>query len=643
MDKKAWIAVSLSVVLLVLWNFYVAAHPPPRRPAAVAAPAGTPVPVLQPVRRELVGDAKAPDTSTPTVSVEERFETLNLPGMAVRFTNLGGGIADVTLLGKQHQVTKGGEPIRINANGHIPIGALSDPAQPGERAREPYEMRRDGDNAVTFERNTPDGLRISKRFSVQPDPKGRDFPALNLDLTVSNPGTNPAHAGDYLLHAGSTAPIHRADAADFTEFLWSHDGKLGEHTARAFDASSKFFIFPGDPARAAIEEPVDRIGWVAVKNQFYTTVVTPLTADNKETAARSLWVRRFNLPSETPGTPTAYGLDAAAGLPGFDLPPNGTRTERFSIYSGPTLHSRLAALGRDQDEILKYGWFKPVCVFLLGTMNWLHRHVGSYAAAILLMTLLIKAVTFYPQWKAMESGRRMAALGPKMAEARARYPDDPAKAQTETLKLYKEYGVNPFGGCLPALIQMPIFFGFFRMLTNAAELRNASFLWANDLTQPDTIARFLGYPVNILPLLYAGTMFWQLSLTPKPADPQAAQQQKTMMFIPFVFVFFFYNFAAALSLYYTAQNILSIIQLYATRHRPLPVLQRVDPTKLAAKAKRGGGGFGRFLEQMQAANAANTANKRGANGEGTPPGGSNGRNGGGTNGSSATRARRPRA
>ena len=656
MDKKAWIAVTLSVLGLVWWNFYVAAHPPPR-PAVVAAPAAAPVPILEPVRREAVGDAKAPDAPAPTVAVEERFETLNLPGMTVRFTNLGGGIADVTLLGKQHRVTPGGDLIRLNANGHIPIGALSDPARPAERAREPYEMRRDGDSAVTFERTTPEGLRVLKRFSVQPTPKERDFPTLNLDLTVSNPGANPAHVGDYLLHAGSTAPIHRADAPDFTEFLWWHGGKLGEHTARAFDASSKFFIFPGDPARAAIEEPVDRLGWVAVKNQFYTTVVTPLTPDNQEAAARLLWSRRFELPPESPSPgaggvaspaatgPSVFGLDAAAGLPGFDLPPNGSRTDRFSIYAGPTLHSRLAGLGRDQDEILKYGWFKPVSIFLLGTMNWLYRHVGSYAVSILLLTLLIKTVTFYPQWKAMESGRRMAALGPKIKEVRDRYPDDPAKAQAESWKLNKEYGVNPLGGCLPALIQMPIFFGFFRMLTNAAELRNAGFLWVHDLTQPDTVARFLGYPLNILPLLYAGTMFWQLSLTPKPTDPQAQQQQKTMMFIPLVFVFFFYNFAAALSLYYTAQNLLTIIQLYATRHRPLPVLQRVDPTKRAAAGRGGsrGGGFSRLLEQLQQAKA-NAADARG--GERPSPPASNGRQPGGGSGSTngnGTRARRPRS
>lgn len=668
MDKKAWIAVSLSVLGLVLWNFYVASHPPPRPPTPAAT---TPPPVVEPVRREAVGDEKAPSSAAapPTVPVEERFETLHLPGMDVRFTNLGGGIADVTLLGRQHYVAETGEPIKLNANGHIPIGALSDAARPGgERTREPYDMRRESDGVMLFERTTPEGLRVTKRFIVRPAPDGKGIPTLDLDVTVANPGPGTARGGDYFLHAGSTAPIHRGDAPDFTEFAWWRDGKIHEHTARAFDPSSKFFIFPGQPGRTVIEEPVDRIGWFGVKNQFYTTIVTPAAPEGKEAVARALWVRRFELPpiaSEAAAASGAnngdgakvFGLDAAASLPGYDLPPNGSRTDRFQIYAGPTYYSRLADLGRDQDEILKYGWSKPVSVFLLNTMNWLQSRTGSYAVAILLMTLLIKAVTFYPQWRAMESGRRMAALAPIMNQVREKYKDDPAKAQTETLKLYKEYGVNPLGGCLPALIQMPIFFGFFRMLGTAAELRNSSFFWAHDLTQPDTVARVFGYSLNILPLLYAGTMFWQLSLTPKPADPQAAQQQKVMMFIPLIFVFFFYNFAAALSLYYTAQNILQIIQLYLTRHRPLPVLQRVDPTK--RPPGRRGGGFSNLLTQLQEANAkanaakadananANGANGRGAGGGKTasrpaPTTAATSRNGGGGGGTGGG-GRRPRS
>ena len=112
------------------------------------------------------------------------------------------------------------------------------------------------------------------------------------------------------------------------------------------------------------------------------------------------------------------------------------------------------------------------------------------------------------------------------------------------------------------VIQMPIFFGFLYMLYPACELRNASFLWVHDLSQPDTVARIAGYPINVLPLLMIGTQFWQMSLTPRSGDPS---QQKTMMFMPLLFGFFCYNFAAALALYYTMQGLLTVLQLYVTR------------------------------------------------------------------------------
>ncbi|MEI6398980.1 MAG: membrane protein insertase YidC, partial [Pseudomonadota bacterium] len=146
----------------------------------------------------------------------------------------------------------------------------------------------------------------------------------------------------------------------------------------------------------------------------------------------------------------------------------------------------------------------------------------------------------------------------------------------ETMKLYKEYGVNPVSGCLPMFIQIPIFMGFYSMLGTAIELRNSQFLWAHDLSQPDTLFHFGTFPVNILPLCMAGTMLWQMSLTPKTGDQT---QQRMMMFMPLVMVAFCYNFASALALYCTVQNILSIVQLYLTRNSTAPVLKRIVPVK----------------------------------------------------------------
>ena len=227
---------------------------------------------------------------------------------------------------------------------------------------------------------------------------------------------------------------------------------------------------------------------------------------------------------------------------------------------------------------MDFGKFKVVSIVLLAMMNTFKGWLGNYGLAIILLTLIVKGVLFPLQNKANKSMKRMSALQPKMTELREKFKDDPAKLNTETMKLYKVHGVNPLGGCLPMLIQMPIFFGFLYMLYTAAELRNAHFLWVHDLSQPDTVAHILGRNLNILPLFMIGTQFWQMQLTPKSGDPS---QQKMMMFMPLLFGFFCYNLAAALTLYYTMQGLLTILQLYLTRNQAPPTLESGQTAKLA--------------------------------------------------------------
>ena len=183
--------------------------------------------------------------------------------------------------------------------------------------------------------------------------------------------------------------------------------------------------------------------------------------------------------------------------------------------------------------------------------------------------------------------RKMALLSPKMTEMREKFKDDPQKMNQEVMKLYKEYGVNPLSGCFPMLIQIPIFFGFYSMLGTAIELRNSSFLWVHDLSQPDTIAHVLGFPVNVLPIVMAGTMVWQMIITPKTGD---AMQQRIFYFMPVIFLAFCYNYASGLALYWTTQNIFSIVQLYLTRNKPLPTLEKksVVAKREAVLAKKKG-------------------------------------------------------
>jgi YidC/Oxa1 family membrane protein insertase len=572
MDKKAWIAITLSVLGMIGWNYYLSTLPQPVKPATPPAANRQPA-LVEPARPQVV--AAATSAAPSAESSAERIEKLTLPQMVVRFTNLGGGIADVTLQGKEH-LTENGAHIQINAAGKVPIGALSARPEDSVSACAPYEMRREGNDVFIFERTTPEGIRVTKKFTVQSGKNAEDIPALLMELQYTNTGAaivrNP---GDYL-NLGTAVPIHRNDGTLLSEFGWSREGKFTEKNGTWFDAGHIPLLgIETSKAHTVFSQPLDKVEWVSLKNQFYTTILTAQTPKaGQDAPAREIWATRFTLPA-TAGTPAgtapALGIEVALGLPAFELAPGASHTETFQIYAGPTRYDRLTQLGRNQDEILKYGWFKPVSLFLLHTMNTFKGWFGNYFWAIVALTVLVKLVTLYPQLKATQSGRRMAALAPKMAELKEKYPDDPARMQQETMKMYREYGVNPFGGCLPALIQMPIFFGFFRMLSNAAELRNSGFLWVHDLSQPDTVAHVLGLPLNPLPLLWGGTMLWQMSLTPKMGDQN---QQKMLMYMPLIFVFFCYSFASALSLYYVMQALLTILQLYATRNQPQPVLTR---------------------------------------------------------------------
>ncbi|MEY2540918.1 MAG: YidC/Oxa1 family rane protein insertase, partial [Verrucomicrobiota bacterium] len=309
--------------------------------------------------------------------------------------------------------------------------------------------------------------------------------------------------------------------------------------------------------------------WVAVSNQFFTALVAPLSAK-----ANSVWGRRVEV--ELPTGQKLGAVEGAMGMPGFELQPGQTTSVRYQMWIGPKLYNRLARLEHDEAEIMEFGIFKIVSQALLNALNTLHNFLGNYAAAILALTAIIKLILWPLQNKANRSARQMAALGPKIQELREKYKDDPTKMNQEVMKMYKQYGINPVGGCLPMLIQIPIFFGLFTMLRQAVELRNSSFLWIHDLSQPDTVAHLpvLGWPVNILPIIMAATSFWMMQITPKSGDPT---QQRMMMFTPIIFVVFCYNFAAALALYYTVQNLFTILQLYQNRKQPMPTLEKVQP------------------------------------------------------------------
>jgi YidC/Oxa1 family membrane protein insertase len=304
--------------------------------------------------------------------------------------------------------------------------------------------------------------------------------------------------------------------------------------------------------------------WVAVKNKFFVQILAP-----KEGGVGLEFIARRKVsPQETPADSRTWDslavlTDVASDLR-FDqrsLASGASYTRTFLYYVGPKELSSIKPLGRHMKEVMDFGSLKWLCEWLVWSLRQLHSILPNYGVAIILLTLIVR-ILFWPlTHKGTESMKRLQELQPKVKELQAKYKDKPQKLQQETMAMYREHKVNPLGGCLPMLVQIPVFFALFNVLRSAIELRYAGFLWVADLSAPENLFAGMlpfGLALNILPLVMAATQAWQQHLTPSGGDPA---QQKMMMFMPIIMLAFLYSMPSALVLYWTANQVLMIIQL----------------------------------------------------------------------------------
>lgn len=599
MDRTAIIAIALAVGCLFWWEshsakqqkLWLAAQKEAQiAAAAAAAKLGTPAPNAGVAPGTAAPHVAAPaTTSAPLVPaapsaplVAEKLETLATVSGDYVFTNLGGGLKRVVL---QHHKAEEGHQVTLNEFGTIPIGAVSEIA--GEGTLVPYVSKMNAQEGVAFfEMTDARQLRSRKKFTLprfdglKYKDKLREEYLMWMDLEFTNMGTQPIQIPAYFVHTGSTSPLHHDDQPIYIGFDSFH-GSSNKFTPVTWFAGWSFLgMFHGE-AHSSYNLAKPDIRWGGVTNQYYTSLITPyvdysakLEVQAKQRANQS-WARRFQISEDQwknnghrlEGKAEIWGVDGALGMPGITLAPGQTHTQTFSMFLGPREFGRLRLLGNYEAQILDFGWIGLVSETLLNSLNGLKRFCGDYGLAIILLTLIIKGLTWPLQNKAMESSKRMSLLAPEMKEIQEKYRENPERLQLETGKLFKKHKVNPLAGCIPALIQLPVFLGFYNMLGKAVELRNTSFLWATDLSQPDTVASFMGIDINPLPILMAATMLWTMAITPKTGD---AQQQKIMMFMPLIFIVMCYNFASALALYWTVQNLFSVVQTYLTRNKVLP-------------------------------------------------------------------------
>ncbi len=568
MDRTAWIVIILCVIGLLTWTWWTGKHQPPRpvppalsaTPPPLATASASAAPLTPP---SPTAAATATPAAEATPAFAEKAEILRNDDVELRLTNRGGGIREASLL---NQIAQGDKRVVINSKDQLPIGAMIE--QPNAPKLDEFALSREADGSVKCERNA-DNVIVRKKFFFPPSKEKKDNFLAEMDVDLVNGGAQPYTNPGYFVALGSAAPIHPKDYSYYTRLVWCLNGKAKGVDVNWFGGGSGFFGIGQRAPQPFYQQDLANADWAAVSDQFFTTLIAPLTAK-----ANGVWGRRFDISPEQ----KMYGLTGALRMSGFQLPPGQTYSARFEIWAGPKLYHRLAQLDHNEAEIMDFGIFKIVSQFLLNFLNWLHGFIGSYGWSILALTAIIKIVLWPLQDKANRSMRRMSLLNPKIQELREKYKDDPTRMNQEVMKLYKDYGINPVGGCLPMMIQIPIFFGLFKMLGQAVELRNAQFLWVHDLSQPDTVASLplLGYsiPINIIPLCMAASQIWLMAMTPKTGD---ATQRRVMMFTPLIFLFICYNFAAALALYYTTQNLFSIVQFYYNKRQPLPTLEKRVP------------------------------------------------------------------
>jgi YidC/Oxa1 family membrane protein insertase len=552
MDRKAWIAIVLSILGLAAWQWYYVKTYSRKVPVASQQAAATPAPSVAP----MATPSPAPEPSR----FVARNQSLFSPSAEYVFSNDKGGIERAILL---LHLGVNGQAVYLNGSRAMPIGAVGEvPAE----AWGGFTMQTDTSKGeAVFTREDADGLQITKRFIVPQGGSKDGIYAVRMELSFRNAGNADVERKGYFVSAGGAAPIHPNDWPMYTKFDWMYEGKFTSIDVNWFNASSVplLGILIREARKLYLETRKD-VTWTGVASQYFCTIVT-----TQKTKGLSAWATRFD--TRKLNDVPVYGIEGGLGMPAFTLAPGQSLEESFLIYAGPKDLSQLRKLGGGQEAVMNFGMFGFVSEFLLWAMNSLHSVFHSYAAAIIVLTLIIKSLLWPIQNKATNQMRKMSLLTPKMTELREKYKDDPQKMNEEVMKLYREYGVNPFSGCVPMLIQIPIFFGFYAMLGSAIELRNSSFLWVNDLSQPDTVFRLWGFPINVLPIVMAGTMIWQMAISPKSGD---AMQQRIFYFMPVVFLVFCYNYASGLALYWATQNLFSIVQLYLTRNKPLPTLEK---------------------------------------------------------------------
>jgi YidC/Oxa1 family membrane protein insertase len=537
--KRLIIAVVLSIGVLMAWSKLMPPPPPPARTEPAPAAPGTPA---APAAGLPPAAPAAPGTPTAPAAAPQPEQLVELPGKDVRFvlSTAGGTLRHAQLTERTflanandpnsgHELVTAQEALRTSfpkASFAVPdVWTVSKPA---------------ADTVALVAENAQ--VRIEKRFRADTTRY-----RLQLDVVISN---KTAQQQDHYL------ALHLAGRQD------PEKKGGGFFTGGAANLTSMLCFVGDDIKREPVEklgkDPINKDGtvhWIGADEKFFVLAAAPY-------------------PDAAPGSRNcqASTQDGQVGhaqltLASRTVPAGGSTTYSFAVFAGPKVRDDLEAIrlgGTDPqlekaiDVTLAY-----VSRPILWLMKFFHGFTHNWGVAIILLTVFIRLLTFYPTQKSMLSAKRMQKLGPKMNAIRKKYENDKQRQSVETMNLYKAHGVSPFGGCLPSLIQMPIWIALYSTLNYAVELYKAPFLYIKDLTAMDPF--HLGpLPVPLMPLLMGGVMFVNMKMSPASPDNQQAATMQIMM--PIMFTAFSLVLPSGLAVYMLTSYLIAIVQQLYVNH-----------------------------------------------------------------------------
>ncbi|MBM4255622.1 MAG: membrane protein insertase YidC [Deltaproteobacteria bacterium] len=539
MDNKSFLAVVLSLLVLVVYQalvsyFYPLPPPSTRNPSApqTASPTTMRTPTIEQPAQAQSAPQDSPLTTAPVAAAQE-ISVENEVYRAV-FTSAGGRIKSFRL--KQHPGDEGKhspplEMIQAGGRGELPLGVLLE------------------GNGVTL---SDDGVRytVTGKDTIL---QGSDTATLEFRGTTAN-GTTIVKTFSFsgqsygiALDTKLAAPIQEGHALSL---LWTH--AFDQHHAPSYSEPGpvalvgRKFVYNTNSGVKAEPQSIgpDRVRWAGYANTYFLSAIIP-----------------------PEGEKNALLFQANDGTVTTKLSiPHESQNVQYTIYIGPKQTDALNTVNPSLDRAIDFGWSHFIARPLLSLLKVSHSLTGNYGLDIILLTVLVKLAFFPLSAKAFRSMNEMKKVQPQLEQIREQYKDDREKLNREMMELYRRNKINPLGGCLPMLVQIPVFIGLYQVFMYAIELRQAPFFgWIQDLSQPDRLGSMwlpfvepAGIPV--LTILMGATMVIQQAMTPMPGDPV---QQKMMMIMPVIFTIMFINFPAGLVLYWLVNNVLSIAQQYA--------------------------------------------------------------------------------